>query len=77
MTIGPPGLLAAPQDLQDVHNIVVGSPETVIEKLRFVRKELNPGYILIYGNEGNMAHEDVMRSIELLGTKVIPALKED
>jgi len=65
------------EDLQDVHNIVVGSPETVIEKLRFVRKELNPGYILIYGNEGNMAHEDVMRSIELLGTKVIPALKED
>ena len=32
---------------------------------------------MIYGNEGNMAHEDVMRSIELLGTKVIPALKED
>ena len=65
------------EDLQEVHNIVVGSPETVIEKLRFVRKELNPGYILIYGNEGNMAREDVMRSIELLGTKVIPALKED
>ena len=33
--------------------------------------------ILIYGNEGNMRQEDVMRSIELFGTKVIPALKED
>ena len=50
---------------------------TVIKKLRYVKKDLKPGYILIYGNEGNMRHEDVMRSIELFGTKVIPALKED
>jgi alkanesulfonate monooxygenase SsuD/methylene tetrahydromethanopterin reductase-like flavin-dependent oxidoreductase (luciferase family) len=65
------------EELQEAHNIVVGSPETVIKKLRYVKKDLNPGYILIYGNEGNMKHEDVMRSIELFGTKVIPALKED
>ncbi|MBM3941344.1 MAG: LLM class flavin-dependent oxidoreductase [SAR202 cluster bacterium] len=64
-------------DLQAAYNIVVGSPETVIKKLRHVRKELNPGYILIYGNEGLMPHQDVMRSIELLGSKVIPAIKED
>ena len=30
--------------------------------------------LLIYGNEGDMAHKDVMRSIELLGKEVIPAL---
>jgi alkanesulfonate monooxygenase SsuD/methylene tetrahydromethanopterin reductase-like flavin-dependent oxidoreductase (luciferase family) len=65
------------EDLQEAHNIIVGSPETVIKKLRYVKKDLKPGYILIYGNEGNMRHEDVMRSIELFGTKVIPALKED
>jgi len=65
------------EELQEAHNIVVGSPETVIKKLRYVKKDLNPGYILIYGNEGNMRHEDVMRSVELFGTKVIPALKED
>ncbi len=47
----------------------------MIEKLRYVRNELNPGYILIYGNEGNMPHKDVMRSVELFGTKVIPAVK--
>jgi alkanesulfonate monooxygenase SsuD/methylene tetrahydromethanopterin reductase-like flavin-dependent oxidoreductase (luciferase family) len=63
--------------LQEAHNIVVGSPETVINKLRYVKRDLNPGYILIYGNEGNMAHKDVMRSIEWFGTKVIPALKDD
>ncbi len=64
------------EDLQAAYNIIVGSPETVTEKLRHIRKDLEPGYILIYGNEGNMPHEDVMRSVELLGTKVIPALKE-
>ncbi len=42
-----------------------------------MQKPLNSGYILIYGNEGPMPHEDTMRSIELFGTKVIPALKND
>ena len=65
------------QELQDAYNMIIGSPETVIKKLRHVKKELDPGYILIYGNEGAMPHQAVMRSIELLGTKVIPALKDD
>ena len=65
------------QELQDAYNMIIGSPETVIKKLRHVKSELNPGYILIYGNEAAMPHQAVMRSIELLGTKVIPALKND
>ena len=59
-----------------VNNIVVGNPETVIRKLTEVIDQLGPGYLHICGNEGNVAHEDVMRSIELLGTEVIPALHE-
>ena len=55
----------------------MGSPETIIKKLWYIKDTLDPGYILMYGNEGNMPHEDVMRSTELFGTKVIPALKED
>ena len=65
------------EELQDACNIVVGSPETVIKKLRHVKKELDPGYLLMYGNEGATPHEATMCSIELFGTKVIPALKED
>ncbi len=64
------------QELQDAYNIIVGSPDTVIKKLKHVQKELDPGYILVYGNEGPMEHAATMRSIELLGTKVIPALKD-
>ena len=61
---------------QEARVIIVGTPDTVIEKLRYVVENLNPGYLLIYGNEGPMRHEDSMRSIELLGKEVIPALKE-
>ena len=64
------------EQLQGVNNIIVGNPETVTRKLTEVIERLSPGYLHIYGNEGDMAHEDVMRSIELLGKEIIPALHE-
>ena len=64
------------ENQQEARVIIVGTPDTVIEKLKYVVENLNPGYLLIYGNEGPMKHEDSMRSIELLGKEVIPALKE-
>ena len=64
------------QELQDVDNVIVGSPDTVTRKLSNIIERLNPGYLHIYGNEGDMNHADVMRSIELLGREVIPALHE-
>ena len=64
------------QELQDVDNVIVGSPETVTRKLSNIIERLNPGYLHIYGNEGDMDHADVMRSIELIGNEVIPALHE-
>ena len=64
------------QELQDVDNIIVGSPDTVTRKLSNIIERLNPGYLHIYGNEGDMDHADVMRSVELLGKEVIPALHE-
>ncbi len=64
------------EELQGVGNIIVGSPDTVTRKLTDIIERLSPGYLHIYGNEGDMAHKDVMRSIELLGKEVIPALHE-
>ena len=64
------------ENQQEAKVIIVGTPDTVIEKLKWVTETLNPGYLLIYGNEGPMKHEDSMRSIELLGKEVIPALRE-
>jgi alkanesulfonate monooxygenase SsuD/methylene tetrahydromethanopterin reductase-like flavin-dependent oxidoreductase (luciferase family) len=60
----------------EMDNIIVGSPKTVIKKMKMLRDDLKAGHLLIYGQEGPMAHKDVMRSIELWGKEVIPALKE-
>ncbi len=41
---------------------------------RLMGSSVAPGYLICYGNEGNMPNEDVMRSIALIGKEVIPAL---
>ena len=64
------------QLLQDQNLIVVGSPETVIRKLTATIEALSPGYLILIGSDGDIPHQDVMRSIELLGTEVVPALHE-
>ena len=64
------------EELQALNNIIVGNPDTVTRKLNEVVEFLSPGYLHIYGSEGPMPHKDVMRSIELLGKEVIPALHE-
>ena len=61
---------------QEINIVIVGSPETVTRKLTETITKLNPGYLHIYGNEGAMPHADVMRSIQLMGQEVIPALHE-
>jgi len=55
---------------------IVGSPDTVIKKLTEIIEHLHPGYLHIYGNEGPVPHQEVMRSIALFGREVIPALHE-
>jgi alkanesulfonate monooxygenase SsuD/methylene tetrahydromethanopterin reductase-like flavin-dependent oxidoreductase (luciferase family) len=64
------------EELQEAGSIVVGSPDTVIKGLKKTLESVSPGCLICYGNEGDMPHEDVMRSIELIGKEVIPALHE-
>ena len=64
------------EELQEAGSIVVGNPDTVIKGLTAVLDSVAPGYLICYGNEGDMPYKDVMRSIELIGKEVIPALHE-
>jgi alkanesulfonate monooxygenase SsuD/methylene tetrahydromethanopterin reductase-like flavin-dependent oxidoreductase (luciferase family) len=63
-------------ELREANNIIVGNPDTVIRKLTEIIEGVGPGHLHIYGNEGAMEHKDVLRSIELMGNEVIPALHE-
>jgi alkanesulfonate monooxygenase SsuD/methylene tetrahydromethanopterin reductase-like flavin-dependent oxidoreductase (luciferase family) len=65
------------QEAQDNYQVVLGTPETVIEKLRYVRDTLGIGHMCMWAMDGHMSHADTVRCIELLGREVLPALRAD
>ena len=54
--------------------IVVGDPERCLEKMRRY-EEIGVDQLICYVQFGYLPHESVMKTIELLGTEVIPKLK--
>ena len=60
-------------DRQDM--VIIGTPEECLQKfLRY--EEAGIDQVLCYVNFGYLPHEAVMKSIQLLGTRVIPELKK-
>lgn len=57
-------------------SLVLGSPEEVAEKILRWREILGIERFMLHISVGTMPHDQVMRSIELLGTKVAPLVKE-
>lgn len=57
--------------------LYVGDPQTVAEKIIFLRKELGIKRFMMHTPVGSMPHEDVMRSIELLGKEVAPIVRRE
>jgi alkanesulfonate monooxygenase SsuD/methylene tetrahydromethanopterin reductase-like flavin-dependent oxidoreductase (luciferase family) len=64
------------EELQESYHLVVGSPQTVLEKLSYMHERLGFGSLLLEAQAGAMPHADTMRSLELLGRDVIPQLKK-
>lgn len=58
------------------YQIIVGTPDNVILKVRHVLETLRPGSIFFWDGDGAMTHEDAMRSLRLFGEYVIPAVRE-
>ncbi|MSP78901.1 MAG: LLM class flavin-dependent oxidoreductase [Dehalococcoidia bacterium] len=56
--------------------IISGTPKTVITRVKHVMEQTRPGTLLLWDGEGAMNHEDHMRSLKLLGTEVLPALRD-
>ncbi len=61
-------------EAQKNYQLVVGTPDQVIEKLRYVRDLLGVGHLFLWSHDGYMSHEDTVRCIELMGKEVLPAL---
>lgn len=57
--------------------LYVGDPETVAEKIVFLRQNLGVDRFFLHINVGTMPHKEVLRAIELLGTKVAPLVRQE
>ncbi|MGN7800754.1 LLM class flavin-dependent oxidoreductase [Leifsonia sp. 22587] len=56
--------------------LVVGSPETVAQKIVYAARGLGASRVDIKMSNGTLPHSDLMRSIELYGTEVAPRVHE-
>lgn len=65
----------SPEWLFEHDLILVGSPATIVEKLKRWSVEGVFNTFFAECNFGGLAEEDLMRSIRLLGTEVMPALR--
>ncbi len=56
--------------------LVVGSPQQVIDKILFQHQIFGHQRFLVQMSLGSLSHRKVLRSIELFGTKVAPAVRK-
>ena len=55
--------------------IIAGTPDQVVQKLRTIIEETRPSIIALWGNDGNVSHEDGKNCIRLLGQEVLPKIR--
>ena len=64
------------EDLVKGDFIIAGTPDYVSDRFAHLRRELGIGHLLLEAQESRMDHATTMRSIELMGAKVIPAIRD-
>lgn len=55
---------------------VVGTPESVVPKIRHVLEMLRPGSVILWHGDGDFTHEETVRGVRLMGEYVLPAVRE-
>jgi alkanesulfonate monooxygenase SsuD/methylene tetrahydromethanopterin reductase-like flavin-dependent oxidoreductase (luciferase family) len=56
--------------------VICGTPDTVIKKLRVVLEVLRPGIFAFWQNDGPISKEDRINNIRLLAKEVMPAVRQ-
>jgi alkanesulfonate monooxygenase SsuD/methylene tetrahydromethanopterin reductase-like flavin-dependent oxidoreductase (luciferase family) len=64
------------EDLLDSGYLLAGSPETVTRQLRDQTAQVGAGHFMGMFHIGNLAHEQVLRSLERFSQEVIPAFRD-
>jgi len=68
-------LLAGYQKAQTNYQLMIGTPDQVVSKLRTMLQVMRPGTFVFFGPQGNVGAEDRRRSLELLAKYVMPEMK--
>ena len=61
-------------DLDAMGSIIVGSPETALRELRELRERLGVTDVAVRAQWPGLPHADVLRTLRLLASDVLPAL---
>lgn len=69
-------LAASYQKAQRNLQIVVGTPKTVIPKIKTMLQVLRPGIFIFFHIQGPVSNADRLTSIRLLAQEVVPAIRE-
>lgn len=68
------------QERIELGQLIAGSPETLLDGIRWIRDEVGAGILELIFQPGSpyqpMAREKTMKAIELFGTKVLPRMRE-
>jgi len=56
--------------------IICGTPTQVLARIRDLLEQTRPGILAVWGNDGNVSHQDAMTCIRLLGQEVFPKVRE-
>ncbi len=62
------------QGEQDNRQIIVGTPDTIIPKIRHILETIRPGIFAMWHTHGPISPEDRMTSIRLMGDEILPAM---
>jgi alkanesulfonate monooxygenase SsuD/methylene tetrahydromethanopterin reductase-like flavin-dependent oxidoreductase (luciferase family) len=64
-------------DLREAGGFVVGTPKEVTQRLKEIITRLGIGHMIFEAQYGGLPHDLTMRSIELAGKEVLPALRRE
>jgi alkanesulfonate monooxygenase SsuD/methylene tetrahydromethanopterin reductase-like flavin-dependent oxidoreductase (luciferase family) len=64
------------QKAQDGLQIIIGTPKSVIPRLRLIMEVLHPSIMGLFQAQGPLALDQRMTSIRLMGQEVLPAIRE-
>ena len=69
-------LIPGYQKAQKAIQLVIGTPKSVLPKLKAILTVLRPGSLVIFSVQGPVSNEDRQTSMRLIAQEIIPALKE-